>query len=63
VVINAHSEEAITVITYKQLCYMSLTSWLKRLFVLKKTPMHMRWHKEGERGNSNVIVHPSDGEA
>jgi hypothetical protein len=25
--------------------------------------MHMRWHKEGECENSNVIVHPSDGEA
>jgi hypothetical protein len=25
--------------------------------------MHMRWHKEGEHDNSNVMVHPSDGEA
>jgi hypothetical protein len=25
--------------------------------------MHMRWHKEGERENSNLMVHPSDGEA
>jgi hypothetical protein len=25
--------------------------------------MHMRWHKEGEYENSNVMVHPSDGEA
>jgi hypothetical protein len=25
--------------------------------------MHMRWHKEGEHENSNVMVHPSDGEA
>jgi hypothetical protein len=25
--------------------------------------MHMRWHKEGERENNNVMVHPSDGEA
>jgi hypothetical protein len=24
--------------------------------------MHMRWHKEGERENNNVMVHPSDGE-
>jgi hypothetical protein len=23
----------------------------------------MRWHKEGERENNNVMVHPSDGEA
>jgi hypothetical protein len=25
--------------------------------------MHMRWHKEGERENNNVMVHSSDGEA
>jgi hypothetical protein len=25
--------------------------------------MHMRWHKECERENNNVMVHPSDGEA
>jgi hypothetical protein len=25
--------------------------------------MHMRCHKEGERENSNVMVHPSDGKA
>jgi hypothetical protein len=33
------------------------------LFISKKTVMHMRWHKEGEHDNSNVMVHPSDGEA
>jgi hypothetical protein len=42
---------------------MLLTPQLKRLFILKKTAMHMRWHKEGEHKNSNVMVHPSDGEA
>jgi hypothetical protein len=25
--------------------------------------MHMRWHKEGECENNNVVVHPSSGEA
>jgi hypothetical protein len=25
--------------------------------------MHMRWHKDGECENNNVMVHPSDGEA
>jgi hypothetical protein len=24
--------------------------------------MHMRWHKEGECENNNVMVHPFDGE-
>jgi hypothetical protein len=52
-----------TKIAYKQLCYMPLTPHLKRLFILKKTAMHMRWHKEGEHENNNVMVHPSDGEA
>jgi hypothetical protein len=33
------------------------------LFILKKNAMHMRWHKEGECENSNVMVHLSDGEA
>jgi hypothetical protein len=30
---------------------------------LKKTAMHMRWHKEGEHENNNVMVHLFDGEA
>jgi hypothetical protein len=25
--------------------------------------MHMRWHKKGERENSNMMVHPSNDEA
>ena len=25
--------------------------------------MHMRWYKEGEREDKNLMVHPSDGEA
>jgi hypothetical protein len=49
-------------IAYKQLCYMSLTPRLKQLFISKNTAMHMRWHKEGECENNNVMVHPSDGE-
>jgi hypothetical protein len=59
-VINADGEEVMMEIAYKQLRYMPLTPQLKRLF---KTTMHMRWHKEGERENNNVMVHPSDGEA
>jgi hypothetical protein len=42
---------------------MPLTPRLKQLFILKKTAMHMRWHKEGEHENNNVMVHLSDGEA
>jgi hypothetical protein len=62
-VINANGEEVITEIAYKQLRYMPLTPWLKWLFILKKTTMHMRWHKKGECENNNVMLHPSDGEA
>jgi hypothetical protein len=50
-------------IAYKQLHYMPLTRRLKRLFISKKTFMHMTRHKEGEHENNNVMVHPSDGEA
>jgi hypothetical protein len=55
--------EVMMEIAYKQLRYMSLTPWLKRLFILKKSAIHMRWHKEGERENNKVMVHLSDGEA
>jgi hypothetical protein len=41
-VINADGEEVMSKIAYKQLYYMSLTPRLKRLFILKKTAMHMR---------------------
>jgi hypothetical protein len=33
------------------------------MFISKKTTMHMRWHKEGECENNNVMVHLSHGEA
>jgi hypothetical protein len=62
-VINVDGEEVMTEIAYKQLRYMPLTPRLKRLFMSTKTAMHMRWHKEGECENNNVMVHPSDGEA
>jgi hypothetical protein len=29
----------------------------------KEIAMHMRWHKEGERENSNLMMHLSHGEA
>jgi hypothetical protein len=62
-VINNDGEVVMMKIAYKHLCYMPLTPRLKRLFISKKTAMHMRWHKEGEHDNSNMMVHPSDGEA
>jgi hypothetical protein len=62
-VIDDDGEEVMMEIAYKQLRYMPLTPRLKRLFIMKKTTLHMRWHKEGERENNNVMVHPSDSEA
>jgi hypothetical protein len=62
-VIKYDGEEVMMEIAYKQLRYMSLTPQLKWLFILKKTTLHMRWHKENERDNSNVMVHLSDGES
>jgi len=42
---------------------MPLTPRLKRLYILKKTALRLRSHKEGVRANKKVIVHPGDGEA
>ena len=62
-VITDDGEEVVTDIAYKNLRYMPLTPRLKQLFLSKRTAMHMRWHKEGERADKNMMVHPSDGEA
>jgi hypothetical protein len=32
------------------------------MFLLKNTAIPMRWHKDGERENKEVIMHPSDGD-
>jgi hypothetical protein len=62
-IVNEDDEKVTTKVSYKQLCYMSLTPWMKWLFLSKKTTRHMRWHKEGVRENDQVMVHPSDSEA
>jgi len=62
-VVNEDSETVSTDVAHKQLRYMLITPWIKRLFLLKKTAMHMRWHKEGVRENDKVMIHPSDGDA
>jgi hypothetical protein len=30
------------------------------MFLSKRTAIHMRWHKDGDRENKEVTVHPSD---
>jgi hypothetical protein len=56
-VINEDGEKVTTKVAYKQLRYMPLMPWMKRLFLSKKTTRHMRWHKEGVRDNDQVMVH------
>jgi hypothetical protein len=62
-VINEDGEKVTMKVAHKQLRYMPLTPWIKRLFLLKKISRHMRWHKEGVRENDQVMVHPSGSEA
>jgi hypothetical protein len=50
-------------VAHKQLRYIPLMPWMKRLFLSKKTARHMRWHKEGVCENDEMMVHPFDGEA
>jgi hypothetical protein len=33
------------------------------MFLSKRTMIYMRWHKDGEKENKEVMVHPSDGDA
>jgi hypothetical protein len=30
------------------------------MFLSKRTVIHMRWHKDGERENKEVMLHPLD---
>jgi hypothetical protein len=62
-VTNEDGEKVTIKTAHKQLCYMSLMSRIKQMFISKKTARHMRWHKEGVRENDQVMVQPSDSEA
>jgi hypothetical protein len=42
---------------------MPLTPRVKRLFLSRKTAMHMRWHKDCTDRQDGLMVHPSDGDA
>ncbi|XP_028790871.1 uncharacterized protein LOC114746759 [Neltuma alba] len=46
----------------KQLWFLPLIPRLQRLFASEKIAKQMRWHYENRRG-SNVLSHPSDGQA
>jgi hypothetical protein len=53
----------VTKVAHKQLRYMPLTPRVKRLFLSRKTAMHMRWHKDCTDNQDGLMVHPSDGDA
>jgi hypothetical protein len=64
--IEVENDDGLTVTTEiarKQLHYMPLIPWLKRLFISKNIARHMRWHKEGVRENLDVMAHPADTDA
>jgi hypothetical protein len=62
-VVNEDGEKVTTEVAKKQLRYMSLTPRVKHLFLSKNTAKQMRWHKERERENPQVMMHPSDSDA
>jgi hypothetical protein len=61
--VNEDGEKVVTKVAHKQLRYMPLTPRVKRLFLSRKTTMHMRWHKDCMDKQDGLMVHPSDGDA
>jgi hypothetical protein len=64
--VEIENDDGLTVTTEvarKQVLYMPLIPWLKRLFISKNTARHMRWQKEGVRENLDVMAHPADTDA
>jgi hypothetical protein len=49
-----------SIIVHKQLRYMPLGSRVKHLFLSRDIARHMRWHKEHEREDIDVMMHPSN---
>jgi hypothetical protein len=60
---NDDGEMDTSTIAQKQLHYMPLAPRVKRLFLLRNTTRHMRWHKEREREDTHVMTHPSNSDA
>jgi hypothetical protein len=63
-VINEDGTSVTTKVAVKKLCYIPITSRLKRLFLCEKTVQQMMWHKEGIRDSedANIMSHPTDAE-
>jgi hypothetical protein len=62
-VVNEDGEMVIIEVAHKQVHYMPITPRLKWIFLSKRIVIHMRWHKDGERKNKEVMVHPSYSDA
>jgi hypothetical protein len=62
-VINDNDETTTTEVIHRQVRYMPIAPRLKRMFLSERTTIHMRWHKDGERENKEVMVHPPDSDA
>jgi hypothetical protein len=58
-VINDDGEMVTIEVAHKQLHYIPIAPRLKRMFLSERIMIHMRWHKDGERDNKEVMVHPS----
>jgi hypothetical protein len=63
-VINEDGASVTIKVTIKQLCYMTITLRLKRLFLCEEMTQLMRWHKEGIRDSEDpdIMLHPVDAE-
>jgi hypothetical protein len=61
--VNEDGEKVVRKVAHKQLRYMPLTPRVKRLFLSRKTAMHIRWHKDCKDRQDGLMVHPSDADA
>jgi hypothetical protein len=61
--VNEDGEKVMTKVAHKQLWYMPLTPRVKHLFLLRKTAMHMRWHKDCMDIQDGLMMHPLDGDS
>jgi hypothetical protein len=59
-VVNDDGEMMTTEVAHKQVRYMLIAPQLKQIFLSERIVIQMRWHKDGERENKEVTVHPSD---
>jgi hypothetical protein len=57
-VVNDDGEMVTTEVAHKQVHYTPITPQLKQMFLSERTVINMRWHKDGERENKEVMVHP-----